>query len=56
MIVISYKIENGAFNPENDFNFICWMGMLNGYIKVVDDINSFNMDIVRERPIILIQS
>ena len=30
------------FTPENveDINFSCWMGMLNGVIKVVDDVNS----------------
>ncbi len=27
------------FVPERDFYFSCWMGMINGYVKVVDDIN-----------------
>ncbi len=35
------------FTAEEDFNFGCWMGMLNGYIKVVDDINNFDMDSVK---------
>ncbi len=39
------KIE---FAPEEDFSFGCWMGMINGYIKVVDDINNFDLDSVRE--------
>ncbi len=39
------KIE---FIPEDDFDFSCWMGMLNGYIKVVDDINNFDMEEVRD--------
>ncbi len=39
------KIE---FAPEEDFSFGCWMGMINGYIKVVDDINNFDLDSVRK--------
>ncbi len=35
------------FTAADDFNFGCWMGMLNGYIKVVDDINNFDMDSVK---------
>lgn len=33
--------------PEHDFTFQCWMGMLNGYIKVVDDINNINLDEIK---------
>lgn len=39
------KIE---FVPEEDFSFGCWMGMINGYIKVVDDINNFDLDSVKK--------
>jgi len=39
------KIE---FTAEEDFNFSCWMGMLNGYIKVVEDINNFSMEDVKK--------
>jgi sulfite exporter TauE/SafE/copper chaperone CopZ len=38
------KIE---FVPEADFTFKCWMGMLNGYVKVVDDINKINLDDIK---------
>jgi hypothetical protein len=36
-------------NPESDFSFGCWMGMLHGYVRVVDDINNYNMDEVKEK-------
>jgi sulfite exporter TauE/SafE/copper chaperone CopZ len=36
------------FIPEGDFTFSCWMGMLNGYVKVVDDINKVNMDVIKK--------
>ncbi|HEY9059560.1 MAG TPA: sulfite exporter TauE/SafE family protein [Pseudobacteroides sp.] len=38
------KIE---FVPEADFTFKCWMGMLNGYVKVVDDVNKINLDEIK---------
>ncbi|MCX7746552.1 MAG: sulfite exporter TauE/SafE family protein [Clostridia bacterium] len=38
------KIE---FVPERDFTFSCWMGMLNGYVKVVDDINKVDLDDIK---------
>lgn len=34
--------------PEQDFTFQCWMGMLHGYVKVVDDISTINLDEIRE--------
>lgn len=42
---IQKKIKSGEniieFTPENkDINFSCWMGMIRGVIKVVDDLNS----------------
>ncbi|MEW9096836.1 MAG: cation transporter [Clostridiaceae bacterium] len=44
-INVEKKLENGEniikFTPDNDdINFSCWMGMIRGYIKVVDDINN----------------
>jgi sulfite exporter TauE/SafE/copper chaperone CopZ/plastocyanin domain-containing protein len=36
------------FIPESDFTFSCWMGMLNGYVKVVDDINDIDMDAIKK--------
>jgi len=36
------------FVPESDFTFSCWMGMLNGYVKVVDDINDIDIDAIKE--------
>lgn len=38
------KIE---FIPQNDISYMCWMGMLNGYIKVVDDINNVDIDALK---------
>lgn len=35
------------FTPEADFTFRCWMGMLNGYVKVVDDINKINLEDIK---------
>lgn len=35
------------FTPKTDFTFKCWMGMLNGYVKVVDDINKINLDDIK---------
>lgn len=32
------------FVPTEDFFFSCWMGMLFGYVGVVDDINDFDLD------------
>ncbi|MEL7565738.1 MAG: sulfite exporter TauE/SafE family protein [Dehalobacterium sp.] len=36
------------FVPEKDFSFSCWMGMLNGYVKVVDDINKINLERLKQ--------
>lgn len=32
------------FIPKQDFSFQCWMGMLNGKVKVVDDITKINLE------------
>jgi hypothetical protein len=39
------KIE---FIPDGDFGFNCWMGMLHGYIKVVDDINKVDLAEIKD--------
>ena len=36
------------FTPDRDFSYSCWMGMLNGYVKVVDDISSFDLEAVQQ--------
>ncbi|WP_265447276.1 sulfite exporter TauE/SafE family protein [Acetivibrio straminisolvens] len=39
------------FTPdkEGDFVYSCWMGMIHGYIKVVDDINAVNRNDINEK-------
>lgn len=39
--------ETPWMTPEQDFTFQCWMGMLHGYVKVVDDINKVNLDDIK---------
>ena len=39
--------ETPLITPEQDFTFQCWMGMLHGYVKVVDDINNTNIDDIK---------
>jgi len=44
---IEKKLESGEniinFTPgDKDINFSCWMGMISGVIKVVDDVNAIN--------------
>ncbi|MCX7922434.1 MAG: sulfite exporter TauE/SafE family protein [Clostridia bacterium] len=41
------KTETPYITPEQDFTFQCWMGMLNGYVKVVDDINNINIEDIK---------
>ncbi|HHV28503.1 urease accessory protein UreH domain-containing protein [Acetivibrio mesophilus] len=38
------------FTPDKEGNFVysCWMGMIRGYIKVVDDINAADQDDINE--------
>ena len=40
--------ETPLITPEQDFTFQCWMGMLHGYVKVVDDINKVNTDDIKK--------
>ncbi|HEX9062423.1 MAG TPA: cupredoxin domain-containing protein, partial [Clostridia bacterium] len=39
--------ETPWITPGKDFTFQCWMGMLHGYVKVVDDINKVNIDDIK---------
>jgi len=35
------------FTPTQDFPFSCWMNMITGYVKVVDDVENMNLDEVK---------
>jgi len=37
-----------ALTAEDDFSFECSMGMLHGYVKVVDDLDNVDLDAVRQ--------
>ena len=39
--------ETPFITPEQDFTFQCGMGMLHGYVKVVDDISKVNIDDIK---------
>jgi sulfite exporter TauE/SafE/plastocyanin domain-containing protein/copper chaperone CopZ len=41
------QTETPELTPESDFTFECGMGMLHGYVKVVDDINSIDLDAIK---------
>lgn len=41
------QTESPGITPESDFTFQCGMGMLHGYVKVVDDINNINLDEIK---------
>lgn len=36
------------FEVTQDFTFQCWMGMLHGYVKVVDDLNNINLNEIKK--------
>jgi hypothetical protein len=40
-------METPAFLVTDDFTFKCWMGMLNGYVKAVDDLAKVDIEKVR---------
>lgn len=40
--------ETPLITPEQDFTFQCGMGMLHGYVKVVDDINKVNLNAIKK--------
>lgn len=42
------EYETPELDISTDFSFSCWMGMLNGYVKVVDDINNVNLESVKQ--------
>lgn len=42
------EMETPYITPDSDFTFQCWMGMLHGYVKVVDDINNINIDEIKK--------
>ncbi|MHB8063302.1 MAG: urease accessory protein UreH domain-containing protein [Ruminiclostridium sp.] len=39
--------ETPLITPDQDFTFECWMGMLHGYVKVVDDITKVNLEDIK---------
>jgi uncharacterized protein len=41
------KTETPLLTPDRDFTFQCWMGMLHGYVKVVDDINNIDKEAIK---------
>ncbi|MEW6564443.1 MAG: sulfite exporter TauE/SafE family protein [Spirochaetota bacterium] len=41
------QLETPPILITEDFTFQCWMGMLHGYVKVVDDLSKINIDKIR---------
>ncbi|MGC8771749.1 MAG: sulfite exporter TauE/SafE family protein [Brevinematia bacterium] len=39
--------ETPLLNISSDFTFSCWMGMLNGYVKVVDDLKKVDVEKIK---------
>lgn len=42
------QTETPLLTPEQDFGFQCGMGMLHGFVKVVDDINKINLEDIKK--------
>lgn len=42
------ETETPYITPDQDFSFQCGMGMLHGFVKVVDDVNKVNLDDVKK--------
>lgn len=42
------ELETPEMDVVTDFGFNCWMGMLNGYVKVVDDINNVELESIKQ--------
>ena len=42
------ELETPELDVTGDFTFQCWMGMLNGYVKVVDDINKIDLEAIKQ--------
>ena len=47
-INLKSQTETPLITPKSDFTFRCGMGMLNGYVKVVDDIKSANLNAIQK--------
>ena len=43
----SGQTEISVLSPQSDITFQCGMGMLHGYVKVVDDLNKVNLDDIK---------
>ncbi len=41
------QFETPELEVTRDFTFRCWLGTINGYVKVVDDINAINLDEIK---------
>jgi plastocyanin domain-containing protein len=41
------QLETPPILINEDFTFQCWMGMLHGYVKVVDDLSKINIEKIR---------
>lgn len=48
-IDLSQSTATPKLTAENDFGFQCSMGMLNGYVTVVDDINNVDLEAVKQK-------
>ena len=44
----SGKTETPTIQVTQDFTFQCWMGMIHGYVKTVDDLKNFDMQKVKQ--------
>lgn len=44
---LNSQTSTPLLTPTADFTFECGMGMLHGYVKVVDDINTINLDDIK---------
>jgi sulfite exporter TauE/SafE/copper chaperone CopZ len=42
------QLETPELEITQNFTFRCWMGMLNGYVKVVDDLNRVDLNAIRQ--------
>ncbi len=44
---LSSQTETPVFTPQSDLSFQCGMGMLSGYVKVVDDIHNIDVNAIQ---------
>lgn len=42
------QTETPLIDVTQDFTFQCWMGMLHGYVKVIDDLNNINLPEIKK--------